>query len=465
MHTDLLSLPLIMPAQAQKHLTHNEALTALDALVQIGVEGETASPPASPRAGDRLIVAVGATDAFAGQEGSLAVFRDGAWQFIRPQAGWLAYDRSRAHLVVHDGLRWTALPAPRTLANLEAVGIAATADGDNRLAVASNNTLFDHAGASHRLKVNKAGAAETGSLLFQTDYSGRAEVGLAGSDDFAVKVSADGAAWREAIRIERSSGRVQFPSGGAREQLAGPRTYHVAPSGNDAGDGLTASAPFATLQRAVDAALTLDAAGQQVIICLADGTYASAYMRRPMIDGGLLSIEGNAASPQAVLIDGGNGPGLMAEAAGARLQVQGVTLAGLVGAWARLGAVILMRGRLAFGPASARHVGADNAGYIEIIADIEILGDAPQHFYADWNGHILMTGSTITLTGERSFPNGFAVAHLTGVVSAYGNSYGGSAQGPRFRAVGNGVIFVNGAGDAIFPGDAPGMIASGGQYL
>jgi hypothetical protein len=78
------------------------------------------------------------------------------------------------------------------------------------------------------LKVNKAGEGETASLLFQSAYEGRAEMGLAGSDDFAVKVSADGTAWHEAIRVAWATGRVGFPSGGTREMLFVPRTYHVA---------------------------------------------------------------------------------------------------------------------------------------------------------------------------------------------------------------------------------------------
>ena len=48
------ALPLIQPAQAQKHITHNEALLVLDALVQLGVESfEDAAPPAGPAPGAR----------------------------------------------------------------------------------------------------------------------------------------------------------------------------------------------------------------------------------------------------------------------------------------------------------------------------------------------------------------------------------------------------------------------------
>lgn len=87
--------------------------------------------------------------------------------------------------------------------------------------------------------------------------------------------------------------------------LAAPRTYHVGPAGNDANSGLSEGEAFATLQKAVDAALALDAAGNAVTIRLADGTYAGAAMSRPMFDSGTLTIQGNYAAPQNVGIDGG----------------------------------------------------------------------------------------------------------------------------------------------------------------
>jgi Protein of unknown function (DUF2793) len=71
----------------------------------------------------------------------------------------------------------------------------ATADATNRLSINSPASLFNHTGAGHKVKVNKAAAIDTGSFLFQTGFSGRAEFGLTGSDDFQIKVSADGAAW------------------------------------------------------------------------------------------------------------------------------------------------------------------------------------------------------------------------------------------------------------------------------
>ena len=40
-----LGLPYLMPAQAQKHVTHNEALAHLDLLVQLVVQGFDATEP------------------------------------------------------------------------------------------------------------------------------------------------------------------------------------------------------------------------------------------------------------------------------------------------------------------------------------------------------------------------------------------------------------------------------------
>lgn len=85
----------------------------------------------------------------------------------------------------------------------------ATADPTNRLSINAPASLFNHAGAGHQVKVNKAAATDTGSFLFQTGFSGRAEFGLTGSDDFQIKVSGDGATWFNALQLERTSGRVR----------------------------------------------------------------------------------------------------------------------------------------------------------------------------------------------------------------------------------------------------------------
>ena len=65
--TTNLLVPWILAAQAQKHVTHNEALRLLDGLVQLSVlDRDLTTPPGSPADGDRYIVASGGTGSWAG---------------------------------------------------------------------------------------------------------------------------------------------------------------------------------------------------------------------------------------------------------------------------------------------------------------------------------------------------------------------------------------------------------------
>ena len=249
--TTHLLLPYLMAAQAQKHVTHNEALRLLDGLVQLSVrDRELPAPPDNPADGDRYIVAAGATGDWAGWDWNVALWTDGAWLRLPPRSGWQVWVEDESLLLVWDGTAWIAAaftdPAPQ-------LGINTSADATNRLAVASAASLLTHEGGGHQLKINKAASGDTASLLFQTDWSGRAEMGLAGDDDFHMKVSADGSAWHEVIVIDRASGRVRLPATPGREVLGADRTYHVDPAaGSDGNDGLTSASPFQTIQKAID---------------------------------------------------------------------------------------------------------------------------------------------------------------------------------------------------------------------
>lgn len=208
----ILGLPYLMPSQAQKHVTHNEALARLDLLVQLCVEAlEAETPPSAPEEGEIWGLGPAPTGAWAGHPSELAAFQGGAWVFLAPGPGWRAWDRGAGELRIWDGVGW-ALPGAATQ-NLASLGIATTADAVNRLSVRAPAVLLSHDGAGHQLKINKAGSGDTAALLFQTGFLGHAEMGLAGSDDFALKVSADGAAWATALAADAASGAVDFPAG------------------------------------------------------------------------------------------------------------------------------------------------------------------------------------------------------------------------------------------------------------
>jgi hypothetical protein len=210
--TPNLNLPYIMPAQAQKHVTHNEAIRTLDCLVQLTVVSRLLSaPPATPADGACYIVAAAPTAAWTGQAGKIAVFQDGAWSFHAPREGWRAWIAGEDILAVWTGTAWIAA-AISSLNPVPLVGINATADATNRLAVSAPATLLNHSGNGHQLKLNKAAATDTASQLFQTGFSGRAEFGLTGDDDLHVKVSADGGTWREALVVTAATGTPRVPS-------------------------------------------------------------------------------------------------------------------------------------------------------------------------------------------------------------------------------------------------------------
>jgi hypothetical protein len=212
--TPRLSLPYLAAGQAQKHVTLNEALARLDGLVQSAVESRTTdAQPGAPDDGALYIMTAAATGAdWAGKaEHAVMRFEAGAWSELAVADGHLAWIKDDAELLLFDGAAWVS-PADDIdeLQNLSLLGVNATADATNKLSVSSSAVLFNHAGASAQLKVNKNAAGDTASHLFQTGFSGRAEFGLAGSDDFTIKVSGDGSAWHDVLSADRTTGKATF---------------------------------------------------------------------------------------------------------------------------------------------------------------------------------------------------------------------------------------------------------------
>ncbi|WP_341789745.1 DUF2793 domain-containing protein [Rickettsia endosymbiont of Polydrusus tereticollis] len=89
-YTNRLKLPLIHSGQAQKEITHNEALNMLDVLVNSVIhEVYITSPPDSPRSGQLYIIGQNATEEFANHPNKIAQRLDNSWRFITPHK-WLA---------------------------------------------------------------------------------------------------------------------------------------------------------------------------------------------------------------------------------------------------------------------------------------------------------------------------------------------------------------------------------------
>lgn len=208
--TAKLGLPYLLPAQAQKHVTHNEALTILDLLVQLRIEFEAISPPETSAAGQCYAVAENAQGAWSGYDGHIAEWQDGVWSFLEPKEGFVAWFLADARLKVYRNDRWLDVPSPDQI-ETGRLGVNATPDDYNRVSISAPAILFNHAGASQQVKINKASASETASLLFQSNWSGRAEMGLAGSDDFSLKVCGEDGDWKTALHIN-GNGTATYPN-------------------------------------------------------------------------------------------------------------------------------------------------------------------------------------------------------------------------------------------------------------
>ncbi|MET0258558.1 MAG: DUF2793 domain-containing protein [Methylobacterium sp.] len=215
-----LALPYLLPQQALKHLTHNEALRRLDVLVQTRVvSATTVQEPVSAAEGDLYILPPGRAGPrwSAMEEGAIALFENGAFVEVEPVEGQIVHVGDRGGLLVRHEGHWSAAPLTRGLGRL---GINADASDGNRLTVAADAELLTHdartpGSGDARKVINKAATMRTASVVFQTGFSGRAEFGLVGSDDLALRVSADGAAFCDALRVEAATGRVAIGGGGA----------------------------------------------------------------------------------------------------------------------------------------------------------------------------------------------------------------------------------------------------------
>ena len=102
-----LRLPLLMAAQAQKHVTVNEALVRLDAAAQLVLESRTTAAPVSAPDGAAYAVPAGATGPWAGQEGRLAFRVNGGWDFLDPKAGWRGWIEDERQTAIFDGAEWS----------------------------------------------------------------------------------------------------------------------------------------------------------------------------------------------------------------------------------------------------------------------------------------------------------------------------------------------------------------------
>jgi len=294
--TPNLKLPFILPSQAQKHVTHNEALLTLDALVHLTLTAKLSTPAIAPEDGAAFAVGESPAAPWSGQQNNVAVWQDGAWHFITPREGWRAWFVSELAFKVFANGEWRSiLPAAASFAHL---GISASPDETNRLAVASPASLFTHAGGGHQLKINKQQASDSATLLFQSGWAGHAEIGLAGDNSLSFKVS-DGNTWRTALSID-AVGRILQP----HQPVA--RVYRAGTSFSPAAGQQSGFTDFAVQQGDFSLGSTLAGGGQGLVIPRSGNFLVCLNTSVASSSGHVTNLLVNGASPLLAL-PGGTG--------------------------------------------------------------------------------------------------------------------------------------------------------------
>lgn len=106
-------LPLLAVSQAQKEITHNEALILVDALLHPVTESELSAPPIPPEAdiGKCWLIGPTPTGAWQGKTHQIAIWIGGGWRYFSPAVGMRIRLLSEAVDKIWSGNSWIDAPA------------------------------------------------------------------------------------------------------------------------------------------------------------------------------------------------------------------------------------------------------------------------------------------------------------------------------------------------------------------
>lgn len=176
-NTANIGLPLVQAAQAQKHVTVNEALAILDGVACLTLKSATtATPPAAPAAGETYFVPSGGVNGWSGQDGSLAIFCNGGWLFVSPKVGWRGWIEDAGTEAVFDATGWRA--GAVAIAASGAATVHEVIEFDHAIAAGTANTI---AAAIPASAIVLGVTARVTSAVSGTLASWR--IGVGGADD------------------------------------------------------------------------------------------------------------------------------------------------------------------------------------------------------------------------------------------------------------------------------------------
>jgi len=327
---------------------------------------------------------------------------------------------------------------------------------------------------SNGILVN-APAGWNGNLLYGS---------LNGIQEFRIKYNGQ-AFFTKGVDIQSGcfsvSGTCIGTGGVSKTRLTNSTTFYISTTGSDSADGKTPATAWATLQHGWDTVKNeYDIWGQQVVFQLADGTYTSGLQAAGNLTGDYsaqqVTIRGNVANPGAVVIQPtGTNPSFSATW-GAMYAIEGLKMDHhnttsdmvMVGQYATI-AIGHVEFGYNFNPWN--DITAAFLAHVMIYADYTISGGGQTHMdIANDSSLVFPTNCnaglfTVTILNNPNFPAGFIYVASNAQAHVQAITWNGTVQGPRFVVEGNGIIDTCTNDLNYLPGNAPGIIRSGGQYL
>lgn len=209
-NTPRLGMPYLVAGQAQKEITHNDALNDMDSMAQMSVINKTtATPPATPAEGDSYIIAASPTGAWAGNANAVATYYSG-WRIKTPKAGWFAYVQAEGVFYLFDGSAWNVYKEIVPLGSAAAPPYSFIGDSDTGIYSPGANQLAIATAGTQRVTVDASGATTTGALASAnhtvTSNSATAlAVGLNGTTNPVLQIDASTASQISGIKITGSA--------------------------------------------------------------------------------------------------------------------------------------------------------------------------------------------------------------------------------------------------------------------
>lgn len=230
-------------------------------------------------------------------------------------------------------------------------------------------------------------------------------------------------------RAKPSGGGGSAPAPTSRPFSAGP--FYVNPNGSDANAGTSASAPWATLQRAVDfISRDIDPRGFSVDIYLADGIYRGCAEWIVNSMAAYIHFIGNIGNRDNVVVDtSGLGVSCFDFRCAGKFLISGMRLKGGLDCLHGGSGAFVGYDHITFDTCPAYHVDVDTAAHMQCSAEYSIVGGAGGHFAISEGGFLqLLQGGHCSIYGNPNFSESFIVFH-GGMMEDLGCIFSGSATG------------------------------------